>query len=252
VKRLAFVLFHAAVAFVVLGTGPSFAQSPTQSIWKGVFTVEQAARGEAGYQANCNRCHGEINKTSPWIGLDDFMDHWREDSIENFFTFVKTYMPPQRGRTPRQPLADEAYVDIITYILKTNGVPPGERELKSDILAAIRIEEKDGPKPLPHGAFAAIVGCLQPLNATTWIVSMATEPVRTRVNEFTDAERKAAETEPLGNLTFRLQNIDYVGDSFDPKMHVGQRIQIKGSLIRQPNAERIDVRSLVIAGEKCP
>ena len=36
-------------------------------------------------------------------------------------------MPPLRFRTPdTKPLADEMYVDIITYIFKTNGFPAGD------------------------------------------------------------------------------------------------------------------------------
>jgi cytochrome c5 len=251
-KRLVLILVY------VTATGPftthaqDAARQTTRTVWDGVFTAEQAARGKTSYEATCNRCHGPITASSPWIGLDDFMDRWREDSAQSFFTFLKTSMPPQRGRAPRPVLSDDTYVDIITYILAANGLPPGSRELTAGLLDVTRVEGKDGPKPLPHGALAIVVGCLQRLNATTWILSMATEPVRTRSEESTDAEVKAAQNTKLGGLTFRLQNLEWVGDKFDPEMHEGHRIHIKGSLIRQPNAERIDVRSLVVAAATCP
>ena len=34
------------------------AQTPTRSLWDGVFTMEQADRGRVQYAVTCARCHG--------------------------------------------------------------------------------------------------------------------------------------------------------------------------------------------------
>ena len=80
----------------------------------------------------------------------------------------------------------------------------------------------------------------------------ASEPARTSTSKSsTEAELKAAETKALGGLEFRLTNIDIVTGVFDPKDHVGQKIQTKGYLTRQPGNERIDITSLEVASERC-
>ena len=38
--------------------------SDTRSVWDGVFTEEQAQRGEPLYRANCASCHGDTLKGS--------------------------------------------------------------------------------------------------------------------------------------------------------------------------------------------
>ena len=68
----------------------------------------------------------------------------------------------------------------------------------------------------------------------------------------TSDELKADQSRPPGSFTFRLQNLAYLGPNFGPEKYEGHRMQAKGILIRQPNAERIDVRSLAEVSETCP
>jgi len=63
---------------------------------------------------------------------------------------------------------------------------------------------------------------------------------------------KSAQSKAAGSLTFRLQNLAYLGGSFGPEKYENHRMQAKGILIRQPNAERIDIRSLAEVSESCP
>ena len=74
-----------------------------KTTWDGVYTAEQAARGEAGYNANCSRCHGEDlggPNGRPLKG-DDFADHYREYSLDILLRTLRT-MPPRAAvlRTP--------------------------------------------------------------------------------------------------------------------------------------------------------
>ena len=54
---LVVIVAMAAIAVAVDGTAQSVANPPT-TIWDGVFTAEQALRGQAAYTGPCDRCHG--------------------------------------------------------------------------------------------------------------------------------------------------------------------------------------------------
>ncbi len=224
-----------------------------KTVWTGVYNDEQAARGLMVYEENCARCHGAPGGQTPSLTGNDFMDRWREDNVESLYLFIKNSMPPMRGRTVRTPLADNLYQDVMAFILKSNNFPAGSFELKPETFASIQVEGKDGPRPVPNSAFIQTVGCMTQINASTWGLTMATEPKRSRANAgATMDELKAAATMPAGTLTFRLQNVDFLGADYKPENHAGHRMQAKGILIRQPNAERIDVRSLAMVSDTCP
>jgi len=113
--------------------GTAHAQTTARSTSAGVFTAEQARRGEAAYQANCAACHGaELRSTDPEVpGLTDgqFTFNWQKKTIAEKFTIVRDTMPPNAGRS----LPDETYLDIVTYILRFNKVPAGKEALPLDL-----------------------------------------------------------------------------------------------------------------------
>jgi mono/diheme cytochrome c family protein len=243
------------LALAVIGTSFVSAQAPERkTIWSGVYTAEQATRGEAVYKANCSRCHGEdlTSNAQAVLNGNDFLQRWREDNVESLFTFIRTSMPPGRRGTQRVPLEDIQYLDVLSYIFKANNFPTGNHELTAADVAEIHIEEKDGPKPLPSSSLVLIVGCMTKVNEDTWSLTRATEPVRTRVADVsTMDELQTDQSKPAGTLTFRLQNIMYLGAAFKPEVYEGRRMQAKGILVRQPNAERIDIRSLAEVSATC-
>src|SRR2546429_8089635 len=96
------------------------AQDGKKSVWEGAYTAAQAEGGQKAFTANCAGCHqadlggkGEI----PALKGDGFMERWHDYSVKPLFNLIRTEMPPLRFRTPdTKPLADEMYVDIISYI----------------------------------------------------------------------------------------------------------------------------------------
>ena len=60
VKSLTTVVGGGAVVMVVAvyGAGTGVAARQAQSVWDGVYTAEQAQRGEPLYQQSCAECHG--------------------------------------------------------------------------------------------------------------------------------------------------------------------------------------------------
>jgi mono/diheme cytochrome c family protein len=117
----------------------AFTQSKTQSILDGVFTVEQATRGQRLYAEACTSCHrddlsGNEDGAPPLRG-DAFLGRWRDRWLSEF-SFVLTETMPQDAPgslTPKQ------YADIISFILKNNGAPAGRMELPEDAESLGRI-----------------------------------------------------------------------------------------------------------------
>ena len=112
------------------------------SVWDGVYTASQAERGEAAYQADCASCHGmklEGKGQVPPLTGRDFTWDWDFTGVDNLFETMLFTMPPKE-RQGKLSAAREA--EILAYILKANGYPPGSRELPADaeLLRVVRFE----------------------------------------------------------------------------------------------------------------
>lgn len=231
-----------AVVWVV-GLATGLAQGP--SVLDGVYTAAQAARGEAAYSTSCGGCHEGQDADGPQLTGKVFLDRWREDTLEPLFTFIKTRMP---GNLPGS-LDERAYTDILAYILQTNSLPAGKRELTSDAVGGIRLVGPDGPRPLPNLTIIRAVGCLSSEANDTWTLRNAGSPapVRARVVDGTTPEElNVSAAQPLGTQTFRLLSVTAQSASY-----AGHKVQVKGVLTRQNQVERINVMSLESVAATC-
>jgi mono/diheme cytochrome c family protein len=120
-----------AVTALVAAAGV-LAQSPParQSVWDGVYTEAQAARGERQYGRSCEECHGpdmsgDQVEEIPSLVLDSFMTDWNGKSVRELFDTLKRSMPKDKPGT----LGTSAYVDVIAYLLQANKFPSGPKEL---------------------------------------------------------------------------------------------------------------------------
>jgi hypothetical protein len=149
----------------------------------------------------------------------------------------------------------ETYLEIITHILQGNGFPAGSDDLRIDSLQNIQIEEKDGPKPLATSTLVQVVGCMtrsEQINGVSWMLTRASEPARTRDADRSSAdELKTAQVKPLGTLSFKLQNLGYLGAAFDPNSHNGHKMYAKGTLVRQDSGLRLNITSLQMIAPDC-
>ncbi len=217
------------------------AQADRVTVWDGVYTAGQAARGKAAYDSHCAACHGSdlsgSSEARPLAG-ERFMQDWREDNLNSLFTRIRRLMPFDEPAT----LSDAAYLDSVAYILEFNGFPPGSRELRADGLADIRIEGRDGPGPVPSFALVQVVGCLTRGPDGDWMLTHSTAAARTRdPSGSTPDELQAYAAQPLGDRAFGLMSA-YP----DPSAHVGHRMEAKGFLIRNPAGDRINLSSLAM------
>jgi hypothetical protein len=132
-----------------------------------------------------------------------------------------------------------------------NGYRSGPVELSSNVIASVMLVGKNGPQPVPDGALVVTVGCLSEVRSGVWNLIRASEPARTRTSTTsTPAELRFSSERGLGTLTFRLTDLEAVPD-FSPDAHSGHKVQAKGYLVRQPNAERISLSSIEMLDEKC-
>jgi cytochrome c len=140
------MLFSACLADSAV-TAVTFAQNPPpkQSVWSGVYTDQQATRGERQYGRACEHCHGAdlagdpVNEI-PALSLDSFMTSWSGKSVKDLFDTVKRSMPKDKPGS----LGTGAYVDVVAYLLQANKFPSGDRELPRtpEQLESIAIERK--------------------------------------------------------------------------------------------------------------
>jgi S-disulfanyl-L-cysteine oxidoreductase SoxD len=136
-------LFGAIACVLLLGSVSALdAQPAAQSTSAGVFTEEQAKRGEVAYKENCAGCHGtdlqSTDREVPNLTGESFK-RWIGKSVGEKFEDARDNMPPRDERS----LPDQVYLDVITFILRFNKVPVGSQELKPDpaILKQIKISD---------------------------------------------------------------------------------------------------------------
>jgi S-disulfanyl-L-cysteine oxidoreductase SoxD len=241
-------LAFAALALFVWTAHP---QTQIKTVLDGVYSEGQATHGKALYTSLCASCHGSSLEgvSAPDLAGNRFVGRWREGTLDNLYNFIKQRMPLGRSANAAR-IPDNDYLDIVTYILRFSEYPAGSTDLTPGVLENVMFVGKNGPQPVPDGALVITVGCLSQTDSGSWVLMSATEPSRTRFEKSTPEEARTSSQKNLGALTFRLADLDAAPD-FMPEMHKGHKIQAKGYLVRQPNAERINVSSVEVVASSC-
>lgn len=231
-------------AFVAVGAAQSTDPSTT-TVWQGVYSDAQAARGKVEYTTHCANCHrDDLSGYNDILKGARFMEKNRESTIHSFFDKTRTTMP--RGAPAS--LTDKVYVDIVSYVLKVNEFPAGAQELRIEDLPKVRVVGKDGPERVPDFALVRVVGCLTTNPADgAWILTHAIDPVRTGNPQPAAGEREAAQAWPLGPQTYRL----LVSAAYAPGPLKGHRVEVRGFLIRRPAETRLNITSLETLDPSC-
>lgn len=96
----------------------------------GVFTDEQATRGEDVFWNICSECHFEDDFGAA------FIESWSGVSVKDLLDEIVATMPEDNpGGMPMT-----QYIDVVTYMFKLNGLPAGDAELGEDQLDAVQIK----------------------------------------------------------------------------------------------------------------
>ena len=120
----------ALVAVVMASALTVRASQASRSVWSGVYTDEQAVRGEQLYFDRCAECHGVelagIERAPALVGAV-FRDNWHDKPVRKLVERVED-MPPDE---PSVVSLAEA-VDATAYLLYASGMPAGSSALPDD------------------------------------------------------------------------------------------------------------------------
>jgi S-disulfanyl-L-cysteine oxidoreductase SoxD len=112
-----------------------------RSVWDGVYTEDQAKRGEPVYHKECAACHGDQltgGESAPPLTGGAFLSNWNGLTLGDLFDRIRKTMPQSNpGRLTRQQDAD-----VLAFMLSRNKFPSGKTELyrQSEMLKEIRFE----------------------------------------------------------------------------------------------------------------
>ena len=235
-------LFLLAGALWMLALVGVDAQAPQPRIWQGVYTTAQADRGKAAYDTSCVRCHGaDLGGTSaPSLRDERFMDTWGGENVSRLFEKIRDTMPPLFGTF----VSDDAKMDIVGYILRTNGFPPGLVELKpGPDLASIQIVGKGDPAKIQNFALVQVVGCLSRVD-NNWRLTRSSDPAATTAAVPAADALSAAAEKPLGAGDYLLLN----AMPFDPASQQEQKVEARGLIYQEPGNDRLTVTALTRLG----
>jgi quinoprotein glucose dehydrogenase len=123
------------LAAVVLLTPGVLAQTAS-SVWDGIYTDGQAARGAADFAQICASCHGATlggMGEAPALSGGSFAGDFDGQTVGDIFDRIRTTMPANAPGV----LEREQYADVLAFLLKANGFPAGQNEMTPDTLKAI-------------------------------------------------------------------------------------------------------------------
>ncbi len=222
----------------------AYSQTKQSTVLDGIYTEQQAWRGEEQYEAICAACHeGDEPEAEPPKG-SEFIERWREAPVSFLYNFIHTSMP---GNKPGS-LSEATYLDVVAYLLKANGYPAGRSPLTAAKTTTIVVVGPDGQMPLPASALVSAVGCLATNSDGEWTLTLGTSPLRVRVGDQTTPEELAvSRAAALAKSSYTLVNAE---DFPAPKLK-GQKVQAKGVLTKVVNPYRLSLQSLEAVGDGC-
>jgi len=110
----------------------------TRTVWDGVYTKAQAARGAAAYDAECGSCHGEGGaggSMAPPLAGPSFSANYDGQTVAELFERNRATMPVGKEGQLERPLI----ADITAFMLQCNGFPAGSTDLPSETAALRQI-----------------------------------------------------------------------------------------------------------------
>jgi len=209
-----------------------------RTVWDGVYTDAQAARGTSAFSQSCSNCHILAPQGKGPLTGEKFWEGFAQRTVGDLLTFVRTNMPNGNGGS----LPASTYNDIVALILKSNGFPAGMVELAPETVAGVQINPKDGPGELPNNSLVRIIGCLA-RKGNDWVLTSATAPERVERIGARAADGSRALGDRTTTLKFVLTRLDSL---------VGQRVSVTGLLMGAGGENGINVSTVNRVGDTCP
>jgi len=114
-----------------------------RSIWSGVYSPDQAKKGESVYRAECARCHADTlggGDSAPSLAGDMFLGAWDGKTLADLFERTRATMPlDSPGRLNARDLAA-----VLAFMLRVNNLPAGSTDLanETEVLKTIKIQRE--------------------------------------------------------------------------------------------------------------
>src|SRR5689334_16077714 len=139
-----------AVGTALTGSAQTPGPRADSTVWSGVYSAEQAKRGEASANRSCAKCHNADltgGQDGPSLVGREALDAWSTLTLGDLFDRIKTTMPADAPQT----LSPQETADILAYVLSLNKCPAGEKDLPSDAsaLGQVRITSRPEPEQWP-------------------------------------------------------------------------------------------------------
>lgn len=132
------------------------------------YTASEAEAGRAAYERQCAACHLPDLRgaaEAPELAGPNFRNAWEDRSVRDLLNAVRAMPPESPGL-----LSEEAYANIVAYILQANGVSAGDRPVALALGAAVGAGGAGGagaPAPLSTRERARRTELAQPEDPTT-------------------------------------------------------------------------------------
>src|SRR5215475_8474018 len=119
-------LLRIVLTCLLAGSG-ALALQIGQTVNDGIYTDQQAMRGQALYQRRCSACHGANleGRTGPPLTGDDFLSNWDTHPLLELANKILKTMP----KDDTDPLTPQESADLLAYILQSSKFPSGRVEL---------------------------------------------------------------------------------------------------------------------------
>ena len=114
---------------------PTAGLAQLRSISDGVYSADQAARGQQIYKVQCVECHGSAMQgtTGPPLAGESFLSNWSGRPLANLVDKIQKTMPFNQPLN----LSRQQSTDLAAYILQTGRFPAGRAELADAMLAQV-------------------------------------------------------------------------------------------------------------------
>jgi S-disulfanyl-L-cysteine oxidoreductase SoxD len=131
------------------GRVPAWQDVATKTIWDGIYTEEQARRGEQVFKSECSYCHRDdlaggflddgVGRAPALAGPRAFgsslVERWKDLTLTDMVASIAATMPQPKPAS----LTLQGYVDVVGYLFSKNKIPPGSLELPVDAEALGRL-----------------------------------------------------------------------------------------------------------------
>src|SRR6185437_2449673 len=95
-------------------------------------------RGRSIFSNHCSECHMDDlsgRESAPPLAGDAFLRAWQGRTLADLFDRIRNTMPQNAPGS----LGRKEYIDLVSFLLSANDLPPGKEELQDDPAALKQI-----------------------------------------------------------------------------------------------------------------